>query len=138
MPACPHLAAGHVTVGAERARIACATVFRNPDHVTVAVADPELATRFFELLGFKKGHVAIIDGDAPAKYMGMPDMKVEHITLVLEGARPASRSSCWRSIRFRAPIWVSIRRAFVDGATTTLPFGSTTSPPPLPISRPMA
>jgi catechol 2,3-dioxygenase-like lactoylglutathione lyase family enzyme len=63
-------------------------VFRNPDHVTVAVADPERATRFFELLGFKKGHVAMIDGDAPAKYMGMPDMKAEHITLVLEGCTP--------------------------------------------------
>ena len=88
MPACPRLAAGHVTVGAERARIACATVFRNPDHVTVAVADPEQAIKFFELLGFKKGHVAMIDGDAPATYMGMPDMKAEHITLVLEGCTP--------------------------------------------------
>ena len=88
MPACPRLAAGHVTVGAERARIACATVFRNPDHVTVAVADPEQAIKFFELLGFKKGHVAMIDGDAPATYMGMPDMKAEHITLVLEGSSP--------------------------------------------------
>ena len=63
-------------------------MFRNPDHVTVAVADPERATKFFELLGFKKGHVAVIDGDAPAKYMGMPDMKAEHITLVLEGCTP--------------------------------------------------
>ena len=63
-------------------------MFRNPDHVTVAVADPERATKFFELLGFKKGHVAMIDGDAPAKYMGMPDMKAEHITLVLEGCTP--------------------------------------------------
>ena len=63
-------------------------MFRNPDHVTVAVADPERATKFFELLGFKKGHVAVIDGDAPAKYMGMPDMKAEHITLVLEGSEP--------------------------------------------------
>ena len=63
-------------------------VFRNPDHVTVAVADPERAIKFFELLGFKKGHVATIDGDAPAKYMGMPDMKAEHITLVLEGCTP--------------------------------------------------
>ncbi len=63
-------------------------MFRNADHVTVAVADPEQATKFFELLGFKKGHVATIDGDAPATYMGMPDMKAEHITLVLEGCTP--------------------------------------------------
>lgn len=63
-------------------------MLRNPDHVTIAVADAASAIRFFELLGFQKHHVAIIDGDAPAKYMGMPDMKAEHITLVLEGVAP--------------------------------------------------
>jgi catechol 2,3-dioxygenase-like lactoylglutathione lyase family enzyme len=63
-------------------------MFRNPDHVTVAVADPERAIAFFELLGFSKSHVTTIDGGAPAKYMGMPDMKAEHITLVLEGSSP--------------------------------------------------
>ena len=61
---------------------------RNPDHVTVAVADAATAIEFFELLGFKKTHVATIDGGAPARYMGMPDMKAEHITLVLEGSEP--------------------------------------------------
>lgn len=60
----------------------------NPDHVTIAVAEAASAIRFFELLGFTQQHVAMIDGDAPAKYMGMPDMKAEHITLVLEGATP--------------------------------------------------
>lgn len=63
-------------------------MLRNPDHVTVAVADAPSAIKFFELLGFRKSHVAVIDGDAPAKYMGMPDMKAEHITLELEGASP--------------------------------------------------
>ena len=61
---------------------------RNPDHVTVAVANAASVIEFFELLGFRKGHVAMIDGGAQAKYMGMPDMKAEHITLVLEGAEP--------------------------------------------------
>ena len=60
----------------------------NPDHVTVAVADAATAIAFFELLGFRKSHVAWIDGGAPAQYMGMPDMKAQHITLVLEGAVP--------------------------------------------------
>jgi catechol 2,3-dioxygenase-like lactoylglutathione lyase family enzyme len=60
----------------------------NPDHVTVAVADAQAAIAFFELLGFHKDHVAVIDGGEPARYMGMPDMKAEHITLVLEGAEP--------------------------------------------------
>jgi catechol 2,3-dioxygenase-like lactoylglutathione lyase family enzyme len=64
------------------------TLVRNPDHVTIAVADGESAIAFFELLGFRKQHVEMIDGGPPAKFMGMPGMKAEHITLVLEGAEP--------------------------------------------------
>jgi catechol 2,3-dioxygenase-like lactoylglutathione lyase family enzyme len=63
-------------------------VFRNPDHVTFAVADATNAIKFFELLGFRKQHVALIDGGAPATYMGMPDMKAHHITLALAGSVP--------------------------------------------------
>jgi catechol 2,3-dioxygenase-like lactoylglutathione lyase family enzyme len=65
-----------------------AAVLRNPDHVTVAVADAASAIEFFSVLGFQLGHVATIDGGEPAAYMGMPDMKAQHITLVLEGAEP--------------------------------------------------
>jgi len=64
------------------------TVVRNADHVTIAVGDAESAIGFFELLGFRKQHVAVIDGGDPARYMGMPDMKAQHITLGLEGADP--------------------------------------------------
>ena len=60
----------------------------NPDHVTIAVADAGAAIRFFALLGFKQDHVATIDGGVPARYMGMPHMKAQHITLALEGASP--------------------------------------------------
>ena len=63
-------------------------MFLNPDHVTIAVADAEPAIKFFALLGFRKEHVASIDGGLPARYMGMPGMKAQHITLVLEGADP--------------------------------------------------
>ena len=63
-------------------------MLRTPDHVTVAVADAAPAIEFFALLGFRKDHVAMIDGGEPAAYMGMPDMKAEHITLALEGAEP--------------------------------------------------
>lgn len=63
-------------------------MIRNPDHVTIAVANPEAAIGFFDLLGFRKQHVELIDGGVPAKYMGMPDMKAQHITLVLEGVEP--------------------------------------------------
>ncbi len=61
-------------------------MFRSPDHITFAVTDAEAAVEFFELLGFRKGHVATIDGGEPARFMGMPDMKAQHITLDLEGA----------------------------------------------------
>jgi catechol 2,3-dioxygenase-like lactoylglutathione lyase family enzyme len=64
------------------------TMLRNPDHVTIAVADAAAAIEFFELLGFRKQHVATIDGGLPARYMGMPDMKAQHITLALEGSEP--------------------------------------------------
>lgn len=60
----------------------------NPDHVTIAVADAGAAIEFFALLGFRKDHVAAIDGGIPAQYMGMPRMKARHITLVLEGSNP--------------------------------------------------
>jgi catechol 2,3-dioxygenase-like lactoylglutathione lyase family enzyme len=63
-------------------------MFLNPDHVTIAVADAGPAIAFFALLGFRKEHVATIDGGAPARYMGMPGMKAQHITLALEGAVP--------------------------------------------------
>jgi len=61
---------------------------RNVDHITVAVADAAAAIEFFTLLGFREGHVEMIDGGSPAQYMGMPHMKAQHITLVLEGAEP--------------------------------------------------
>jgi catechol 2,3-dioxygenase-like lactoylglutathione lyase family enzyme len=63
-------------------------MIRNPDHVTIAVADAAAAIEFFGLLGFREQHVATIDGGVPASYMGMPDMKAQHITLALEGSEP--------------------------------------------------
>lgn len=63
-------------------------MLRNPDHVTIAVADAAAAIEFFALLGFRKEHVTVIDGGEPAAYMGMPGMRAEHITLALEGTDP--------------------------------------------------
>jgi catechol 2,3-dioxygenase-like lactoylglutathione lyase family enzyme len=63
-------------------------MLRNPDHVTIAVADAARAIEFFALLGFREERTATIDGGAPARYMGMPEMKAKHITLALEGSTP--------------------------------------------------
>ena len=63
-------------------------MLRNPDHVTIAVADADAAITFFGLLGFEEQYVTMIDGGDAAKYMGMPDMKADHITLALKGATP--------------------------------------------------
>ena len=60
----------------------------NPDHVTIGVADAGPAIAFFALLGFRRDHVATIDGGIPARYMGMPNMKAQHVTLALDGADP--------------------------------------------------
>lgn len=61
---------------------------RNPDHITIAVRDVAAAVAFFGLLGFREDHVTTIDGGVPAQYMGMPEMKAEHVTLGLEGSSP--------------------------------------------------
>jgi catechol 2,3-dioxygenase-like lactoylglutathione lyase family enzyme len=56
--------------------------------VTVAVTDRAGAIEFFALLGFRNTHEQTIDGGEPAQYMGMPDMKAQHITLALDGSDP--------------------------------------------------
>ena len=99
----------------------------NPDHVTIAVADAGPAIEFFALLGFRKEHVATIDGGVPARYMGMPGMKAQHITLALERADPRFEFSCSSSIRPQGPIRVRTRQICGNGASTTWRSASTTS-----------
>lgn len=62
-----------------------APVARQADHITLAVRDRDAAISMLGLLGFRVDHLATIDGGVPATYMGMPDMKAEHITLALDG-----------------------------------------------------
>ena len=65
-------------------------MLRNPDHITIAVADAPSAIAFFALLGFRERHVATIGGgDAAGRYMAMPaGLTARHITLELAGADP--------------------------------------------------
>jgi len=56
------------------------------DHMTVVVEDLDGARRFFGLLGFVERLAVVASGDEISRYMGIPDWKADHVTLVLEGA----------------------------------------------------
>ncbi|MFO1206484.1 MAG: VOC family protein [Burkholderiales bacterium] len=58
------------------------------DHVTLVVRDVEAAKRFFGLLGFEHERSVVISGDVFARYMGVPGISADHVTLVLAGAVP--------------------------------------------------
>jgi catechol 2,3-dioxygenase-like lactoylglutathione lyase family enzyme len=58
------------------------------DHLTIVVRDVERAKAFFGVLGFKEAKSVVISGEPFASYMGVPDIKADHVTLVLEGASP--------------------------------------------------
>jgi catechol 2,3-dioxygenase-like lactoylglutathione lyase family enzyme len=61
---------------------------RSFDHLTIVVRDPDRAKAFFAVLGFREAVAVVIKGDVFARYMGVPDIEAEHITLVLENASP--------------------------------------------------
>ena len=58
------------------------------DHLTIVVQDVERAKAFFRVLGFKEATSVVISGEPFASYMGVQDIKADHITLVLENASP--------------------------------------------------
>ena len=58
------------------------------DHVTIVVEDIAGAKAFFAVLGFAEAMSVVISGEKFADYMGVPGIKAEHVTLVLENASP--------------------------------------------------
>jgi len=58
------------------------------DHVTIVVSDVSKATAFFALLGFVEQQSVVICGGQFARYMGIPDIEAEHVTLALATATP--------------------------------------------------
>jgi catechol 2,3-dioxygenase-like lactoylglutathione lyase family enzyme len=58
------------------------------DHVTVVVRDVAAATQFFALLDFRVDKSVVISGEQFARYMGVPDIEAEHVTLVHASAMP--------------------------------------------------
>jgi catechol 2,3-dioxygenase-like lactoylglutathione lyase family enzyme len=61
---------------------------RNFDHLTIVVRDVERAKAFFGLLGFEEAVSVVISGEVFARYMGVPGIEAEHVTLVLRNATP--------------------------------------------------
>jgi catechol 2,3-dioxygenase-like lactoylglutathione lyase family enzyme len=58
------------------------------DHVTIVVRDVGKAKAFFALLGFMEQQSVVISGGQFSRYMGIPDIEAEHITLALTNAVP--------------------------------------------------
>jgi catechol 2,3-dioxygenase-like lactoylglutathione lyase family enzyme len=58
------------------------------DHMTIVVRDLDRAKKFFGLLGFKEAIAVVISGETMGKYMGVKGIEADHVTLVLENAKP--------------------------------------------------
>jgi catechol 2,3-dioxygenase-like lactoylglutathione lyase family enzyme len=58
------------------------------DHVTIVVRDVDKAKAFFALLGFVEQQSVVISGGQFSRYMGIPGIEAEHVTLALPNAMP--------------------------------------------------
>ncbi|MEO3472415.1 VOC family protein [Roseomonas sp. CAU 1739] len=63
-------------------------MLRHFDHLTIVVRDLAQAKAFFAALGFSEAQAVVIEGEPFASYMGVPGIKADHVTLVLDGASP--------------------------------------------------
>lgn len=63
-------------------------MIKNADHITVAVRDLDAAISFFKHLNFYEEHRVIIEGEPFASYMRIPELKADHVTLVLQHSEP--------------------------------------------------
>lgn len=58
------------------------------DHITIVVRDVAKAKSFFAKLGFLEQQSVVIAGGQFSRYMGIPDIEAEHVTLALANAIP--------------------------------------------------
>lgn len=70
------------------------------DHVTVVVTDLAAARRFFEVLGFVEDKAVVISGPTMERYMAVPGIEADHVTLVLEDCEPRCEVQV---LRYRSP-----------------------------------
>ena len=73
------------------------------DHVTVVVRDLEKAKAFFALLGFEQDRSVVISGERVARYMSVPGIEADHVTLVLRGASPGTPRTEVQLLHYRRP-----------------------------------
>lgn len=69
------------------------------DHLTIVVRDVDGAKKFFALLGFVETMSVVISGEPFDSYMGVPGIKAEHVTLVLEHASPRTEIQILKYLR---------------------------------------
>ena len=70
------------------------------DHMTLVVRDLPRARQFFAVLGFVEDKAVVISGDVFARYMGVPGIEADHVTLVLEDVSPRTEIQL---LRYRHP-----------------------------------
>jgi catechol 2,3-dioxygenase-like lactoylglutathione lyase family enzyme len=58
------------------------------DHVTICVTDVDDALCFFGVLGFEVVKRVVATGPTMDAYMGLDDMRADHVTLAIPGAEP--------------------------------------------------
>jgi len=64
------------------------TMVTHFDHVTIVVRDVGKAKAFFALLGFVEQQSVVISGGQFSRYMRVPGIEAEHVTLALADATP--------------------------------------------------
>jgi len=70
------------------------------DHVTICVTDVDEAVRFFGVLGFEVVKQVVATGPQMDAYMGITDMRADHVTLAIPGAEPYQEIQL---LRFASP-----------------------------------
>jgi len=70
------------------------------DHVTICVTDVDEAVRFFGVLGFEVVKQVVATGPQMDAYMGLTDMRADHVTLAIPGADPYQEIQL---LRFASP-----------------------------------
>jgi catechol 2,3-dioxygenase-like lactoylglutathione lyase family enzyme len=76
-------------------------MLRHFDHMTIVVRDLAAARSFFALLGFEEQMAVVIQGELFDRYMGVPGIEADHVTLVLAGATPRAEIQL---LHYRRPL----------------------------------